>query len=175
MKKILPERGYCFVLPEREIKEKLCYVAFDYTSEMENAATFSTLEKNYELPNGQIITIGNERFRCPEVLFRPSLVGIESPGIQEICNNSIMKSDVDIRKYLYDNIVLSGGNTLFPGIAERMYTEILTLGPVGMRFRTNAPPERKYSAWIGGSILGSLSTFKHMCISKQEYDETGHV
>ncbi len=55
-----------------------------------------------------MITIGSERFRCPEVLFQPSMVGLESAGIHETTFNSIMKCDVDIRKDLYGNIVLSG-------------------------------------------------------------------
>lgn len=63
----------------------------------------------------QVITIGNERFRCPEVLFNPSMVGMEANGIHDTTFNSIMKCDVDIRKDLYSNIVLSGGTTMFPG------------------------------------------------------------
>merc|ERR1711975_84950 len=114
-----------------------------------------------ELPDGQVITIGNERFRCPEALFQPSFLGMETPGVHETTYNSIMKCDVDIRKDLYANIVLSGGTTMYAGIADRMSKEII------------APPERKYSVWIGGSILSSLSTFQQMWISKQEYDECG--
>ena len=56
-----------------------------------------------------MITIGSERFRCPEVLFTPSMVGMEAAGIDETAFNSIMKCDVDIRKDLYGNVVLSGG------------------------------------------------------------------
>lgn len=74
---------------------------------------------------------------------------------------------------LYGNIVLSGGTTMFPGIADRMNREITTLAPNTVKVKIIAPPERKYSVWIGGSILGSLSTFQQMWISKQEYDESG--
>ncbi|KAE9552027.1 hypothetical protein FO519_004752 [Halicephalobus sp. NKZ332] len=156
--KILTERGYWFTTTAdreivRDMKEKLCY-------------------KSYKLPNGQVITIGNECFRCPEALFQSSFLGMESAGIHNTLYHSIMKCDADIRKDLYANIVHSGGTTMFPGFSNRMKKEILALETV-YKINIIAPPERKYSAWIGGSILASLSTFQQMWISKQEYEESG--
>ena len=107
----------------------------------------------------------------PRSAFPPPLIGMEAPffetgmeapGIQETTYNSIMKCDVDIRKDLYGNIVLSGGTTMFPGIADRMSKEITALAPSSMKIKVVAPPERKYSVWIGGSILASLSTFQQV-------------
>ena len=120
-----------------------------------------------------MLTVGNERFRCPEVLFQPHLIGKEAAGIHDTTFQSIMRCDVDIRKDLYGNVVLSGGTTMFQGIGERMTKELTALAPSTMKIKVVAPPERKYSVWIGGSILSSLSTFQQMWISKTEYDESG--
>jgi actin beta/gamma 1 len=84
-----------------------------------------------------------------------------------------MKTDIDIRKDLYLNVVMSGGTSMLEGFAERLNKELVALVPTTMKVKINAPPERKYSAWIGGSILASLTTFQQMWISKAEYDEYG--
>ena len=95
-------------------------------------------------------------------MFQPSFIGMESAGIHKTAFDSIMKCDIDIRKDLFCNTVLSGGTMLFPGIADRMQNEISQLAPPSMNIKIIAPPERTFSVWIGGSILASLTTFQDM-------------
>jgi len=178
MVKLLTERGTSLVSSaEREIvrdmKEQLAYVALDFDEELRTASSSSSLDKEYTLPDGQVVTIGSERFRCPEALFKPQMIGLEAGGIHETTYKSIMKCDIDVRKDLYTNIVLSGGTTMYEGLSERLTREVSDLAPHAMKVKVVAPPERKYSVWIGGSILSSLSTFSDMWVRKEEYDESG--
>ena len=181
MKEILAERGYLFTTTaEREIvrdmKETLTYIALDFEQETKTAAESHALEKHYELPDGNVVVISDERFRCPEALFQPNIIpgGMckrrEDPGIHTLICNSIAKCGPDTGRDLYGNIVLAGGNTLFPGIRERLERELNAL--THHAIQVIAPPERKFSGWIGGSILSSLAD-PEPWISKAEYEEQG--
>ena len=153
-----------------EVKEKLCYIPQDYKLEL-TAGT----NKNYELPDGHIITLNSRTLTAPEILFTPSKYGSNIPGVPARINTSILSCDRDIHKILYNNIILSGGNTLFPGIAKRMGKELCSITPPHVRAKITAAIERKYSAWIGGSILASMSSFQQMWLSKTEYEEGSYV
>ncbi|CAH2241650.1 alpha-centractin [Pararge aegeria] len=154
----------------KSIKERACYLSPNPLKE----ETMDSERAQYTLPDGTQLEIGPARFRAPEVLFRPDLIGEECEGLHEVLMFAIQKSDMDLRKVLYQNIVLSGGSTLFRGFGDRLLAEIRRLAPKDMKIRISAPQERLYSTWIGGSILASLDTFRKMWVSKREYDEEGH-
>jgi actin len=177
MMKLLTEQGAAFTTSAekeivRSIKEQLTYVALDFDREMTNAAR-QPIDQDFELPDGSVIKVGTQQFRCPEALFKPSMINLEADGFHEMTYKSINKCDIDVRRELYGNIVLSGGTTMFKGLPERLDKEVGNLDHSSMTPKVIAPPERKYSVWIGGSILSSLTTFQHQWVLKREYDESG--
>ena len=159
----------------RDIKDKLCYVAIDFDKEIGKVSTDQSIEKAYKLPDGQIVKVSNERFRCPEALFQPNLIGMQIGGIHQFINQSIADCDDSsaLRKELYANILLTGGTTFLPGINERLQKELTTLAPSVKKIKILSPIERQYSAWRGGSLIASMPAFNKMCITKEEYDEHG--
>ena len=178
LRRLLRQRGYSLTSSAereivRDIKEKLCYVALDPEKELKLAEKVSGMEKTYTLPDGQALIVGQERFLAPEVYFNPGVIGSEAQPLDEAIYSAIMKCDVDLRRELYGNIVLSGGSTMFPGLKERMHKELTELVPEGVEIKIIAPPERRYSVWIGGSILASLRTFQKMWVTKKEYSDMG--
>jgi actin-related protein len=176
---MLKERGYSFTTPAeieivRDIKERLCFtVDKDFNQVMNESIDNVSMEKSYELPDQRNIVVGNERFRCPEIMFQPSHAGLDLEGIHLHSYYSIMKCDVEIRKDLFANIILAGGSTLFDGMNQRLEYEIQQLASSNNKINVLHPYERKYSVWLGGSILGALSTFQSMWINEAEYQEEG--
>lgn len=178
LRRLLRQRGYSLTSSAereivRDIKERLCYVALDPQKELQLADKVSGMEKSYVMPDGDTITVGQERFMAPELFFNPGAMGSEDNSIHELIASAISDCDVDIRPHLYSNIVLSGGSTMFPGLKERLHKELTAMVPPGVEIKIVAPPERRYSVWIGGSILASLKTFSKMWVTRKEYNDSG--
>ncbi|KAK3086606.1 hypothetical protein FSP39_020976 [Pinctada imbricata] len=133
----------------------------------------SSSDGNYELPDGTVVTLESERFRCPEGMFKPSLIDKNVPGIHEMLYNSIMKCDADQRQALFGNIVLTGSTTSLPGFEQRFSAEIAHLAPSTMKVKVMALPSRDDLAWNGGSKLASEPTFRKMLITRKDYEEFG--
>ncbi|KAI9096516.1 actin-related protein [Phlyctochytrium arcticum] len=174
---LLRKSGHAFhTSAEKEVvkimKEKTCYIALNPSKEEKDSNGKYT---DFVLPDGNTIKLGAERFRAPEILFQPELVGMEYPGVHQVVVDAINKADMDLRKSLFSNIVLSGGTTLCRGFGDRLLSEVKRLALKDIKIKIYAPPERKYSTWIGGSILASLSTFRKMWVSAEEYQEDPDV
>ncbi|EEY14577.1 alpha-centractin [Verticillium alfalfae VaMs.102] len=183
MQTLLRKSGYVFhTSAEKEvvrlIKESVTYVAHDPRKEEKEWIQRSGDQPKtaeYVLPDGHKLKIGAERFRAPEILFDPEIIGLEYPGVHQIVVDAINRTDLDLRKSLYSNIVLSGGSTLTKGFGDRLLTELQRLAVKDMRIKIFAPPERKYSTWIGGSILAGLSTFRKMWVSIDDWHENPDI
>lgn len=174
--RLLTETGLSFVSSAekeiaRDIKEKLCYVALDAKKEMQKDP--KNCLTDFTLPDGKVITVGHQRFRAPETLFTPSNNGVEAPGVHTMIYDSILRCTMDIRRPLFENILLAGGSTLFPGLEERVHNEIQTLAPGTVKVKIIAPNDRHFAAWIGGSILTGLESFREMWITSVDYKEFG--
>jgi len=131
----------------------------------------------YEFPNGYNTDFGEERFRIPEVLFDPTLVKGVQPNTMfdtvHLVTGSIGMCDPELRLGFFSNIMVVGGNSLLTGFIERLTNEFNNLSYKTKLYPPPTTAERRFSSWIGGSILGSLGTFHQMWISKQEYEENG--
>ncbi|RXW13629.1 hypothetical protein EST38_g12227 [Candolleomyces aberdarensis] len=164
----LGEKGFPLVTTQERMEARIIlmqesYVATNYHKEMELDGP--ELEP-YELPDGTKIVL--------EALFQPSLHGLDTPmGIHSLVNMSIGRADPSIQTQLYKNIVVAGGNTMFPGFVDRLKAEIVTLAPSDMTVSLAAPSDRHIATWLGGSILSSLSIFNQMLVTKEEYEEKG--
>lgn len=160
----------------KKLKERACYITSSPARAFDDLAAAGDSDKmSYTLPDGHTIEIGtSSRIKAPEILFRPDLIGSESEGIHTVLMNSIAKSDLELRKVFLENIVLSGGSTLFKGFGERLLSEVKKAASKHSHIKIFSSPRRLYSTWTGGSILANLGSFKRMWVSKREYEEEGH-
>jgi len=176
MMTLLMEHGHSFTTSAereivRDIKETLCFVSQNFEKDVAVGESSAELERLYTKPDGYQVVVSTERFKAPELLFKPYFIGKEFPGIHEVIFQAINESDRDVQADLYANIVLSGGTTMFEGLASRLEAEIQGLAK--KKVRVIAPVERRYSVWIGGSILSSLTTFQDMWITNTEFSQSG--
>jgi len=139
----------------RQIKEDCCRVSFNPWDENSNSSPI----QEYRLPDGEMVNVGSEAHEAPEVLFQPDLIGSEEAGVHTCLHQSLMRSDRDLRSVLYKHIVLAGGSTLFKGFGDRLLNDLRKVAPDGTKIIISAPPQRKWSTWVGGSILAALNTF----------------
>eukprot|EP01091_Cochliopodium_minus_P014869 TRINITY_DN5141_c0_g1_i2.p1 TRINITY_DN5141_c0_g1~~TRINITY_DN5141_c0_g1_i2.p1 ORF type:complete len:297 (-),score=45.59 TRINITY_DN5141_c0_g1_i2:35-925(-) len=176
--KILSERGYSFRCPSEtkiveEIKEKLAFVALEYEGEIEKYYKSGEFESMYELPDGENIIVANEKFRVTEPTFNLKLLGMESGGLHNIVYDSIQKCDIDTRKSMLGNIHVIGGSTMATGFKERLEKEISNLAPPSVKVDVKTSLNRKYSTWIGSSILSCLSGYEECWTKMSFYNEHG--
>lgn len=168
-----------------DLKETVCRLSDSAYSDAENQNMPSM---QYELPDGNVIDVGVERYKIPELLFQPDLIngfglGADAPsavkdakGLSQLVLDNINRCDVDVRKDLFGGMLLAGGGSLFPQLRERLEAELHDAAPTNVRVKVTASQnavERKFATWIGGSILASLGSFQQMWMSKQEYEEHG--
>lgn len=171
--KLLMIRGYPFNSSAdfetvREIKENLCYISIDVKKEQALAKDTTVLEREYKLPNGDIILIGRERFQAPEILMNPGLIEVDQDGMAEMIYKSITGCDLDIQKALASNIWLSGGTTMTPGLSSRLENEIKELyvtrrfkgdrsGLNRVKVQVHDPPRRKNAVFMGASWMAAFA------------------
>merc|ERR1719240_1995538 len=137
----------------RDCKEKYCFLAL-CGQDRETAQDQTYQQVSYhDLP----FTLRDERYRCPEALFDPSLIGMNGLGVHQLVFESISRCPAKLQADLYLDITCSGGCTMFGGFSDRLQLEVTRLAPPSAKVMVKASPERKFSTWIGGSILGCLS------------------
>jgi actin-related protein len=156
-----------------ELKEKICEVAEDYDSQVKKCID-SKIVETHTLPDGSKVKITHEKYQCPELLFQPQFYQRDHFGLHEQTFKSIKKCDEDIEKDLFQNVILCGGSSLFLKIRKKFEKELQSLAPTGKTVKVIAPPERKFSSWLGGAILSSMNNFKNaMFVNKKEWMESG--
>jgi len=186
--KLLLLRGYAFNSSAdfetvREIKESLCYVSYELKKDRKLAQETTVVDKEYKLPDGQTIMVGRERFEAPECLFNPLLIDEEQSGIATMIFEAINESPLDCQRALVNNVILTGGTTMFPGLSSRVWKDLreeyvkekfagdrsgLSRVPINVL----DPPRRKHGVFIGASFLANLAG-EEQWITKKNYMECG--
>ena len=153
---------YCFFLPE------------DKNLDFEKVKKVLDNKKiNYYLPDGTTVLLGDERIVASEILFNPDIIGKEYLGLTDIILSSINKAEIQLRPKAFENIVLSGGNILMKGLADKMKEDIIKKSNKILKINVNSVKEPQLSCWVGGNILTSLDIFSKMSVNRKEWEEKG--
>lgn len=171
--RLLQRRGYDFNRSAdfetvKGIKEMFCYAAAEPLKERKLAAETTVLQRSMTLPDNNVCTIGSERFEATECLFNPHLIDVDNLGLSEQIWGSINTADMDTRRGLFENILLSGGSTMFPGLPTRIESDLKELfvakSAQGDRsrlsrfsFKIKDAPLRKYAVFIGGAAYADMT------------------
>uniref|UniRef100_A0A2A4JZW6 Actin n=1 Tax=Heliothis virescens TaxID=7102 RepID=A0A2A4JZW6_HELVI len=180
LQNLMFKAGYSFTTPYEidlidQIKKDICYISQDYATELTASSGYESKAK-YNLPDGQHIMLGQERFLCPEVLFKPELEDLKCRNIIDSICRSIDMCDLEYRPLFYNNIVFSGGTSLTTGLVERVtreLTQILKKNLPDVTLKVDAMEMRKYAAWAGGSMLASFPNLREFWFTKEEYEDVG--
>ncbi|XP_060075292.1 uncharacterized protein LOC132554981 [Ylistrum balloti] len=170
---LLGKRGYSFTTDEEQEEVHMMKEICAYVSENPKAEMMNNVKTDYTLSNGNTIHLGHERFQCMEAMFKPELIGSNAYGIHELIVKSIEACPIHHQTELCSNIILSGSNTMQRNIASRVDQELKKLLPSNVKVKVIAPPERRSSTWIGGSVICSLTAAEDMWMRPADYDEFG--
>ncbi|EFC48282.1 hypothetical protein NAEGRDRAFT_46504 [Naegleria gruberi] len=180
LNELVISRGYYFENSSteqdiiRDVKEKFSYTTMDYWSACQQVVQYGSKVKEYLLPDGNVLSFGKELFQCNEAWFDPTLVQKEYPGIHQMIYNCVESMDIDNKREMYENIVLSGAATLTEGFCQRLQYEVQQLIPESVTCRVVAGNERHNNVWLGCSVLGSMTNYLYgMTMKSEEYDENG--
>lgn len=174
LQKLLKSKQISIDLEEaRKIKHKKGYTATDFQKELDEINKGTTQPIAYELPDGTKLEIKDEIIKMSELMFKPNLVGKYVPGVQELVVESLQRLELESKKELVSNVIVSGGNSLVDNFQRRLNNELLVMLPTSYKIKMPTTNDRQYLSWIGGAVVSALSTFQSMWITKSEYDENG--
>ncbi|XP_023208127.1 actin-related protein 6 isoform X1 [Xiphophorus maculatus] len=185
-----------------QVKEDVCYVSQQFYKDMEIAQMkgeentvmrdyvlpdFSAIKKGFCKPREEMVFSGkyktgeqtlqlaNERFAVPEMLFHPSDIGIQEMGIPETIADAVQSLPEEMHPHFYQNIVLTGGNSLFPGFRERLEAELRSLVPAHLPVNVFLPENPVCYSWEGGKLLAHSPDYDEMVVMREDYEENGHI
>uniref|UniRef100_A0A2P2I776 Actin-related protein 6-like n=2 Tax=Hirondellea gigas TaxID=1518452 RepID=A0A2P2I776_9CRUS len=182
-----------------QVKEDSCFVTQDFNAEMKKARLkppdndllrdyvlpdFTSIKRGFlrsleesdgKSPNGeQLIRLNNERFSVPELLFRPSDVGVQQMGISEAIVDAISRCPTETQPHLYRNIFLTGGNCNFPGFRDRVYSDVRSMAPAEYQVNVSLSKAPSLYAWHGAAAVSQSAQFPELLVTRDDWEENGY-